>query len=180
MFDVDRRRYLASHEALRVVLAAEAGLPAGAGFEVTAHGKPRLPAPTKVAFNLSHSGPWALIGVRDDGGDLGVDLESIRSIDDLDALAIENFTEPEMRELGALVDVDARLRAFLMGWTRKEACLKACGTGLTVPPRSIEVGLTREPRQVRLPMGSTQDVVIEVASIPLPEGMLGAVASVSI
>ena len=45
-----------------------------------------------------------------------------------------------------------RDRAFLACWTRKEACLKAVGTGLGIDTRSFEAGLEEDAREVRLPL----------------------------
>ncbi len=42
---------------------------------------------------------------------------------------------------------EQRDRAFLVGWTRKEACLKAVGTGLGIDTRSFEAGLEEDARR---------------------------------
>jgi len=43
--------------------------------------------------------------------------------------------------VGRCASAEARSRAFLVGWTRKEACLKAVGAGLLLDTRTFEAGL---------------------------------------
>jgi 4'-phosphopantetheinyl transferase len=72
---------------------------------------------------------------------------------DAAALAADYFTAAEQRALASLPP-ERRDRAFLVGWTRKEACLKAVGTGLGIDTRSFEAGLDEDAdaREVRLPL----------------------------
>lgn len=176
VFDQDRRRYVAAHHALRCVLAGELGLAAGSELDVGPHGKPRLNAPATEAFNLSHSGARALIGLAP-SGEIGVDVEVMKPIDELDALARQNFTASEHAEVRAAVDEAAALRVFLAVWTRKEACLKALGSGLSIPPEVFEVGLHPGATEVSIPTPEgIASVVVE--SIELGHGAVAAVAQV--
>jgi 4'-phosphopantetheinyl transferase len=174
VFERDRRRYIAAHRALREVLASEAELAEGVSFIVGPYGKPALAQAGACRFNLSHSGDWALIGTAFDA-EIGVDLELERPIEDLDALARQNFTEAERVELAAQSEPQAALRCFLSGWTRKEACLKALGSGLSIAPSVFNVGLAPTRRHVRIPTGRST-AMVEVESIALGPGMLAAVA----
>jgi 4'-phosphopantetheinyl transferase len=175
-FERDRQRYLAAHRALREVLA-RAGSPAcGEAFALGPHGKPYLPAPAACSFSLSHSGGWALIGVAD-AGEIGVDLELWHPIHDLVALARANFSAPEVAELAGHAG-DAATTAFLQGWTRKEACLKAVGSGLTIAPNLFTAGLVPDQRRLTLPSESGR-VTLDLASLAPGAGMLAAVARVA-
>ncbi|MGE0158269.1 MAG: 4'-phosphopantetheinyl transferase superfamily protein [Gemmatimonadales bacterium] len=101
-------------------------------FEVDPRGRPLLSGESAAGgtqFNVSHSGDWALIGLARRRR-IGVDLETIRAIPELLSIAEGNFTEPERRALAA-VEGEARARFFHWLWTRKEACLKAEGSGLS-------------------------------------------------
>ena len=152
-FDGLRRRHLASHVALRAILAQQTGLPAAAlVFGAGPFGKPFLQAPATCVFNMSHSDDVAVIAVAPDapaGTEIGVDVEVLRPMRDAIALAERNFTAAEQR---ALLATPAELRdlAFMRGWTRKEACLKAIGSGLSIPPDAVDAGLQQEPAQVRV------------------------------
>lgn len=139
VFAADRRRYLASHCALRELLASPLDCgPEFIAYTTGANGKPRL-AVGELHFNMSHSQDWALIGIGGDN-EIGVDVEVLRQLDDIDTLALRLFTEREQRQLAA-TPISDRSLAFLRGWTRKEACMKAIGTGLSLEPSAIDAGL---------------------------------------
>lgn len=137
----DGRRYLASHAALRSVLGSRDAWVAGA------HGKPALASPPPH-FNLSRREGVALIGVSATH-DLGVDVEPLRAMADANELAQLHFT-PRERDDVAHESGAARDRAFLRCWTRKEACLKATGCGLSLPPSTFECGVYAAPERVRV------------------------------
>jgi 4'-phosphopantetheinyl transferase len=173
-FERDAHRHRASHTALRQLLSQRTGVTADAlPFATGSHDKPRLDLPQAPAFNMSHSGRWALIGI---GGHLplGVDIEAPREMDDLMALAERNFTATECRELLAVPEA-GRLRAFLRCWTRKEAVLKAVGSGLSIEPRLFEAGTTPERRTTTLPV-SGQACEVSVLSLDVDREALAAVA----
>ena len=172
----DQRRYLAAHSALRRALAAQgAGEPSSLRFRAGAWGKPALCDSTGLRFNLSHSGDIGLIG-SSFLHEVGVDAEFIRAVPDAASLVSEHFSVDERREFERLPP-QTRNRAFLVGWTRKEACLKAVGVGLSVDPSSIEAGLTCEPCMLTIALGVEWSVV-EVHSILGSCGVVGAVAQV--
>jgi len=90
-----------------------------------------------LQFNLSHSAGLALIAV---GAELqlGVDIEKIREEVDTAALAQRFFSPREGAGLQALPD-NLRVPGFFACWTRKEAFLKATGTGLSFPLADFSV-----------------------------------------
>jgi 4'-phosphopantetheinyl transferase len=152
VFERDRRRYLAAHCALRQLLSARTGTPAAAlTFREGPFGKPSLSHEPRCAFNMSHSEDVALIAMADAGesGEIGVDVEMLRPMLDAIALARQNFSVSECDELAATKPGGQAL-AFLLGWTRKEACLKAIGSGLSIAPNIFTAGLTMEPRSVQI------------------------------
>lgn len=153
VFERDRRRYVAAHVALRRLIGAHTQrAPEGLRFHAGRFGKPHLHDDPGCAFSLSHSGHLALIALADAGepGEIGVDLERIRTVPDADALAAEHFTPAERASLAGLSDAH-RDQRFLCAWTRKEACLKAVGCGLSVRPDSFETGTGMEPRDIVVP-----------------------------
>ncbi|MCL4699167.1 MAG: 4'-phosphopantetheinyl transferase superfamily protein [Burkholderiaceae bacterium] len=142
-FAQHRLRFAHGRGVLRRLLAPAPGLaPAALRFELGAEGKPRLAAamarPT-LDFNLSHCEGWALVGLSD-GAAIGVDIELPRPVSDWAVLAAQHFAPAEQQALAAL-PADVREDAFLAGWTRKEAFVKALGGGLAVALDSFEVTL---------------------------------------
>lgn len=138
---VQRHRFVMSRCLLRQQLAALTGIEAKSlQLNVLPHGKPVLRDIEGLAFNLAHTGPFWLLGLAA-GDAVGVDLERIRPLTDLQRLAKRVFSEAEQAELSQIKDHALQQAAFFRGWTRKEAVLKALGTGFTLPARSLHIGL---------------------------------------
>lgn len=130
-FACDRRRYRVAHIALRTLLADASGIAISKQrFAFGNFGKPALVGRPALAFSLSYAGDAALIGIGQ-GRAIGVDVESRRTVDGLEDIAQRVFVASEHDSLMALPAGPARHAAFLHGWTRKEACVKALGTGLS-------------------------------------------------
>jgi len=149
-FDRDRRRYLAAHVGLRRVLADYSGIPPDQQrFAVGPYGKPVLAGFPRLGFNLSYAGDQALIGVAHDAA-IGVDAESAGEVADLEAMAATVFARSEYAAFLAVPPGAARCAAFLRGWTRKEACVKALGTGLSTLPSSFVSGTGEAAQMAKL------------------------------
>lgn len=134
-----RRRFTVARGALREILGSLLGVaPAEVRFAYGDRGKPELPG-VSLRFNLSHSEERALVGVVE-GRAIGVDLEHLRAGEDFRGLAERFFSEPERQELRRVPEPSFR-REFLRIWTRKEAYLKARGTGLAMPLGDFAVPL---------------------------------------
>jgi 4'-phosphopantetheinyl transferase len=121
-------RFRVGRGGLRVVLgkylATEPGL---LQFDYGAHGKPALAGGAELRFNLSHPDRWALLGVVR-GSDIGVDIEAIRDLADIGAVAERTFTPGENRALATLLAA-LYARGFNACWMSKEAMVKAAGVG---------------------------------------------------
>lgn len=91
------------------------------------HGKPFLKH--GKFFSLSHSGNYAFLAVHDDM--IGIDAERIRKIKE--GVGERMFTAEEQ------VYAQKDNYSFFSVWTRKEAVVKALGTGLYTPFRSFDV-----------------------------------------
>lgn len=174
VFERDRRRYLAAHRALRSVLIHEAGMRADALFEIGAHGKPRLSAPGACSFNMSHSAHMALIGLAD-RGEIGVDIEVRHAISDLHDLARHHFSAQEAQALARIKREEDALTAFLQCWTRKEACLKALGTGLSLPSHVFTTGIAPVEGRICIPVDAG-DATVDVTSVHVGVDILAATA----
>jgi 4'-phosphopantetheinyl transferase len=129
---VDRDRYLAAHGALRLILGEILDCtPWAVGLSSDERGKPFLKdrrSPEEIHFNLSHSGDCAIVGVAC-GRQVGVDVEQLRALHDLDGVADRVCSAAERAALSALAGPE-RDGAFFALWTRKEALAKATGEGI--------------------------------------------------
>jgi 4'-phosphopantetheinyl transferase len=136
----DGARFVAARAFLRHVLAGRTGTaPQAVRFRYGAHGKPALDeTPRDVRFSLAHAGNVAACAVTAGPGEVGVDIEHVRPLRDLEGLARVALARGEMAHLTSL-PAPARLAAFFEAWTRKEAVLKAVGCGLAWPLDGLEV-----------------------------------------
>jgi phosphopantetheinyl transferase len=128
-----RRRYVQAHCLLHTLLAAYTGI-ATPHYELAygKEGKPYLATPEldpPLHFNMSHAGEMVVIAFAR-GSALGVDVEVIRPLHDLDALLGATCNAQERESVMQLAE-EQRPAAFLRLWTRKEALLKLRGTGLS-------------------------------------------------
>ncbi len=127
-----RQEFIMARGLTRWILGARLGLdPKRVVFRYSAFGKPELAesGDGRLQFNVSHSGGAILLGISSHEP-IGVDLERIdRTIDWL-PVATRFYSVNENRELQALPEAGQK-RAFYAIWTRKEAFLKAKGSGLS-------------------------------------------------
>lgn len=178
-FDRDRRRFIVCRSAQRRILSHYcAGAAADLRFQYTSRGKPSLAGQSSspsILFNISNSKDLALCAVAM-RGDLGVDLEKIREMRDLRQLAAHFFAATEISELDELTG-QRQLQAFFTIWTRKEAILKAVGTGLAFPLDQVVVtGNPDDNRLLKFGAGSTSAKWWLQSLAPGP-GYVGAVAT---
>lgn len=131
-FDLHRDRFIAAHAALRGILGEALGIPAAdVALRTAASGKPALDGGQSASglhFNLSHSGDHALVALSW-GREVGVDIEEYDARDGRALDVLTQFSPLEQQALLAL-NGPARVRAFYRCWVRKEALLKAAGSGI--------------------------------------------------
>lgn len=164
-FERDARRYLVSHAALRQVLGRALNLSAcQIPIQIGREGKPYL-AHFPLHFNMSHSEDWALIGIHPDRV-MGVDIEQEHPLGDIDSLARHNFGRQEWADFVAR-PAEQQASAFLTCWTRKEACLKAVGSGLSTEPHTFEAGVDPVPQRVTLAAESGSRCAMDLNSLDL-------------
>jgi 4'-phosphopantetheinyl transferase len=156
-FARERRRYIVARARLRQLLGERLGAaPESLQFVYHPHGKPALErrlGQRDLRFNVSHCGGVAAYAFAE-GREVGVDVEREREIEDAEAIAERCFSPAER---------DAcRVLGFLYCWTRKEAFVKALGSGLSSPLLELDVS------------GAPQGWSVQ-SFVPGP-GLVGAVA----
>ena len=171
-----RARWVVAHAVQRLELAAFLGRnPDAVRYERSPHGRPLLAAPARgrhdVDFNISHSGDVLLLGITT-GGRIGVDVEAWVSDHTADRAPLwETLSEREADWVAAHDDAYA---AFVRLWTRKEAVVKALGTGLPDNLPALDVLMTAGSTEAML--RAPDGVSLKVVDLPSPPGYHAAVA----
>lgn len=139
----DRDTSILARGALRTLLSVYTGAPAAEiEFEYSKTGKPHLVSPASsrpclegqglleaggtVSFNVSHSGGRVVLAFGL-GRQVGVDVEQIRRNLDIMSIAERYFTAEETEIIKSAEDAH---QMFFHHWARKEAYVKAAGSGL--------------------------------------------------
>lgn len=98
------------------------------------HGKPFLVHHPNVHFNLSHCKNGIAVVV--DHTPVGIDIESVRRVDD----ALMRYTMND-EELAAIQKSEDPTSSFIALWTQKEAVLKLRGTGISTDLHHVLDGI---------------------------------------
>jgi 4'-phosphopantetheinyl transferase len=133
-FPEHRRRYIASRGLLRTLIGVCLDIdPVEVKFTYGEHGKPFVGT---LPFNSSDSASSAAIAISAQG-EIGIDVERVREMPSGLRFANRFFSPPEAEAIDRGPDPD---RVFFACWTRKEAYIKAIGTGLSHPLDQFAVG----------------------------------------
>jgi len=179
-FDAHRTRFIVGHARLRQLLGRYLSIPPDSiEFEPGTNGKPQLAgeaAASGIEFNLSHSNELSLTAITT-GKQVGVDLEHVRPLSDANDLVRRFFSKREAAAF-AIVPEDQKPLAFFRIWTRKEACLKATGQGITHLLDQVEVSFAPgEPAQlVKVPEKWNGSADWSLCHLEPGLGYVGAVA----
>lgn len=129
---IDRQLSIVGKLLLREVLAQFGlGQLSLGDLKFTNHHRPWFEA--GIDFNISHSGNLVTCCATDNGK-IGIDVELVKPIDFDDFT--DYFTENEWSIIHNAADSN---NSFYDFWTRKEAVLKALGTGFHTPLSSVDV-----------------------------------------
>lgn len=167
---IDADRFAAGAILLRNAVASRFGDPAAVVVDRTCetcgapHGRPRLPE-LHLQVSVAHGGDVVTVAVAD-GAAVGIDVEPIRPVE---TDVIRTACAPEEWPLitGAT--------AFARVWTRKEAVLKALGTGLSIEPATLVVSPPDQPARV-VSLAGRPPPVCAVVDLSWPNRHLGALA----
>lgn len=142
-FEHDRSGFIATRGILRQILAYYLRIEPGViRFCYKENGKPRLQSGSGeecIQFNISHSEELALY-VFTLGHEVGVDIEYMRPISEMEQIVEQFFSAKERVVFGAS-PVSKKREIFYTWWTRKEAFTKAKGSGLSYPLDTLDVSM---------------------------------------
>ena len=178
-FRRDAMRWIVARATLREILGAYLETePAAIAFTYGVKGKPALAADAAHAdlqFSVSHSADLAAFAVTVEVP-VGVDVERLRDVEDMEQLAARTFS---LRECSALRGLprEQREAGFFNCWTRKEAYIKALGEGLSYPLDRFSVSLA-PGMPARLEVVEDAPTHVEtwtMEALPVRAGFAGAV-----
>ena len=177
--DVPRYRFIVGRAGLRRLLGHYLQIdPKDVCLASDSNGKPRLAPPHAgdLRFNLSHSED-AIVYVIARGREVGVDVERIRTDLPVAAIAEQFFAPEEIAALRALPP-PARVQAFFVCWTRKEAYLKATGEGIGFGLDQFAVGIAGGGRRT-VSSGNSERAnnLWSIEDLSLTPDYVGAVAA---
>lgn len=144
--DQVRQDFLASHAALRTILADYLNVqPAEVLFAAEPcwgcggpHGRPTLRDSPQLFFSLSHARGAAVVAVAQER--VGVDLERLSARANILEI-VPLLHRDEQRSLALIRESVDRADAALACWVRKEAVLKAIGCGIVLGADVLSVGV---------------------------------------
>ena len=130
VFPNDRQKYTITRGLLRIILSEFTGVsPATLEFSYNENGKPYLKKGGGIDFSVSHTDEYSSVAVNTKGR-VGMDMECVERIGDMQPLVNSFFTKKELFQWNA-VEAGMRRKAFFKWWVQKEAYLKYRGTGIT-------------------------------------------------
>jgi 4'-phosphopantetheinyl transferase len=136
-FARDRHRFVRGRSAVRQILGRYLSCePQRLAISADCFGKPEL-VPRSLAFNFTNCKDSAILAISSQG-DIGVDMDE--SHESLASMPSSTWLScAERRAIRGISDPTVRQAALLRCWVRKEAVLKALGTGLLSSPTSVSV-----------------------------------------
>jgi len=162
---------------LRPLIGAYLAIPPNeVRFFYSPRGKPFREDHHGLRFNISHSGEVGVFAFTT-GCELGIDVESIRKIPNLEGITRAFFSRQEIKDL-ASVEASLRTESYLACWTRKEAYVKATGEGITVPLDRFSVSITpgSPPRLLHVEGAPQEAARWSFHAVPLEPGYLAVAA----
>jgi len=173
--DQAKNRYIAGRGVLREIVGGYLGTePVDVRIATGEHGKPFLAdCLQNLRFNLSHADDLLVLAVAD-CIEVGVDIEKVEADKPLHDMARFAFSRQEQEELLSLQASQQHAAAFYRCWVRKEACLKACGRGFSLPGSSFDVLPLNEA--AALPCVCCDNTFWHVLDIDVPYNYCAALA----
>jgi 4'-phosphopantetheinyl transferase len=172
-----RDEYILGRGLTRCILGTRIGVPPQSiRFYYSSRGKPYLQPRNEWHFNVSHSKSLFVCAMTT-AGEVGVDIERVRPMEDALKIARQFFCESENWRLQQLPE-EHQATAFFECWTRKEAFLKATGEGLTRELDSFAVtfGPGEAPRFERIDDPADDPSRWSLKAFAPAESYVGAVA----
>lgn len=148
-FERDKASFLAGTLLTRLQLAEITGTPVDVlQFETNQFGKPHLlhPADTRIQFSRSRTKAMVANAVSCLSC-IGLDIERIDPTVEVESIADQFFATAEVDQLQQS-PAEIRQELFFRIWTLKEAYVKACGEGLSIPLDRFSFDLSEDTPRI--------------------------------
>jgi 4'-phosphopantetheinyl transferase len=169
-----RRRYVAAHGAVRIIIGCHLGAPPDQlRWRRGPQGKPELAGTwTGVQVSLSHSGELTALALTSRRR-VGVDVQRLPAGVDVTRMSARFYPPAEARFVMAASGAAGQVSRFTRLWARKEACVKVTGgrliPGLRLPAQGSGQLIIGDP-------GGPLPGPYLVRDVPAPPGFYAAVA----
>lgn len=138
-YEPKQHGYIVTQAVLRVLISAYLDIsPADVLLVASKKGKPFLINEPSLYFNISNSHEICVYAFSRDA-EVGIDIEKIRELPDIDQLIEKNLTSREKAYFQK--NTEHKLSLFFQFWTFKESYLKAIGEGMRLTPENLEFSL---------------------------------------
>lgn len=135
-FKQKQHSYIITQAVLRILISAYLDIETSdVSLVASKKGKPFLFNEPTLFFNISNSHELCVYAFTRDA-EVGIDIEKIRDLPDIDQLIEKNLTSRE--KLYLLKNPNQKTSLFFQFWTFKESYLKAIGEGMRLTPENIE------------------------------------------
>lgn len=177
VFERDRHDYMIRRAILRIILGHYLDLqPEQITFRYNRYGKPILDT-KDIFFSVSQSSGCAIYSFTH-ARQVGADIERIRVVPDMGRIAKRSFSKAEYESYSSQMK-NAKQEVFFKYWSRKEALIKAIGSGLSIPLDTFDVS-TKEDRpacQVEIKNCEGKACLWTIQDIDLRAGFASALAT---
>jgi 4'-phosphopantetheinyl transferase len=172
----DKNRFIVARAGLRKLLSYYLNVEhTKITIQYHPNGKPFVENNLGIHFNIAHTENLVILAFSIKN-EIGVDVESLQRTFDTNKLSSFLFSEREYVQFQKLPR-DVQKEAFVNCWTRKEAFLKAIGSGLTIPPQTIAVSFIpgEDAKILQYPQLNHDQKSWCLESFDIPGGYRGAV-----
>lgn len=170
-FESVRNNYIISQGGMRIILSLYLQIPVGE-VKIGRHdkGKPFSLDDHHLFFNNTNSGEYVLYAFSR-SGEVGIDLENHRPLDDLEEMIVKNNSQKEQEWINKKPEL--RSERFFKLWTVKEAYVKAIGEGMRLPPEDLEFSIEQKLFRLSSVKGVFEQDDWLISDLDVPEGYVG-------
>lgn len=170
-FESVKNNYIISQGGMRLILSCYLNIPVEK-VNIGRHskGKPFSLDDPHLYFNNTNSGDYVMYAFTR-SGEIGIDLEHYRQLDDLEEMIVKNSSEKEQEWIKKNPEI--KEKRFFKLWTVKEAYVKAIGEGMRLPPEAMEFSIEQKKFKLLSVKGVFEQEDWIISDLVVPENYVG-------